>query len=90
MTIGGHSYSHPWPEDEPRAQQEEEIGRTRQFLERVYGHLPRHWTMAYPFGSYNRHTIDLLEAGGCRLSFTAPRGGAGLLPTFGALPRGHE
>ncbi len=71
MTIGGHSYHHPWLEDEPRAQQEQEIGRTRQFLERVYGHLPRHWTWAYPFGSYNRHTIDLLETAGCGLAFTA-------------------
>jgi len=71
MMIGGHGYGHPWLEDEPPARQQEEIHRTREFLERVYGHLPRHWAMAYPYGSYNRHTIDLLEAAGCGMAFTA-------------------
>ncbi len=68
--IGGHGYAHRWLEGAPRDAQAEEIERTASFLGAVGGRPPRDWAMAYPFGSYDRVTLECLEAAGCALGLT--------------------
>jgi peptidoglycan/xylan/chitin deacetylase (PgdA/CDA1 family) len=68
--IGGHGYAHRWLEGAPVPEQAEEIERTVSFLAAVHGGRPRDWPMAYPFGSYDRATLSLLEGAGCALGLT--------------------
>ena len=54
----------------PGAEQQEEISATVQFLTAVHGHAPVDWVMCYPYGSYNRVTLELLQQSGCALGLT--------------------
>lgn len=68
--IGGHGYAHRWLEGSPPREQADEIERTVAFLAAVAGGPPRDWAMAYPFGSYDRTTLSILEGAGCALGLT--------------------
>lgn len=70
MEIGGHGYSHSWLEHLPKNEQEEEVGRTRDFLATIFENTPVDWVMCYPYGSYNEETISALRESGCVLGLT--------------------
>jgi peptidoglycan/xylan/chitin deacetylase (PgdA/CDA1 family) len=74
MEIGGHGYNHVWLGRLSREDQAEEIRRTVSFLSTVFGHRPSDWAMCYPFGSYNRETIELVSGIGCAIGLTTTAG----------------
>ena len=71
MFFGGHGYRHEWLGHLPRTEQENEIKQTAAFLEDIYGTPQNHWVMAYPYGSYNADTLDLLPQHGCRVGLAS-------------------
>ncbi len=71
MEIGGHGYKHVWFETLSKKEQQEEICRTLNFLTKIYGDKPSSWVMSYPYGSYNKVTIELLNRTGCDLALTS-------------------
>jgi peptidoglycan/xylan/chitin deacetylase (PgdA/CDA1 family) len=74
MEIGGHGYSHRPLDTLSREEQEQEIGRTINFLEKLYGHRPSEWAMCYPYGSYNDATLECLAKAGGVLGLTTRLG----------------
>ena len=69
MIIGGHGYSHLWHENLSLSQQEDEIKLTLNFLNSL-NVKTKDWVMCYPYGSYNKDTIDILQKYQCKMSFT--------------------
>ena len=57
------------------------------FLSEIYGHTPREWVIAYPYGNYNSMTIELLKQAGCALGLTTSVGLASDLSSPLDLPR---
>jgi len=74
MTIAGHGNAHDWLESLGPAEQLEEIQQTMALLAAIIGRRPTGWIMSYPYGSYSRHTLDLLEQAGCRVGLTTKVG----------------
>ena len=74
MSIGGHGYNHLWFDSLDLREQEMEIERTRSFLSEVCDNSLESWAIAYPYGSYNRDTLDILRRAGCTIGFTARPG----------------
>ena len=77
MAIGGHGYEHDWLESLAPAEQREDIRQTMSLLEAVIGRRPTNWIMSYPYGSYSKHTLDLLQEAGCAVGLTTR---VGLVP----------
>jgi len=67
--VGGHGYNHQWLGHLSPAAQQAELDATVAFLTSL-GVDPTRWTLAYPYGSYNDHTLTLLPQRGCRAAFT--------------------
>jgi len=74
MAIGGHGYGHDWLEALGPAKQREDIRQTMSLLEAVTGRRPTNWIMCYPYGSYSKHTLDLLQEAGCAVGLTTKVG----------------
>lgn len=70
MEIGGHGYNHLWLGKLSGEDQAEEMRRTVGFLNTVFGRPPADWVMCYPFGSYNRETLELVSRMGCAAGLT--------------------
>jgi peptidoglycan/xylan/chitin deacetylase (PgdA/CDA1 family) len=73
MLIGSHSHTHTWLEYQTLPNQLAEISRSVSFLQKI-GVMDTNWLFAYPYGSYNSETIDLLESLGCKAAFTTKVG----------------
>ena len=69
MHVGSHGYDHLWLGTLNKEQQKYEIEKSREFIQRINGNL-NHWTISYPYGSYNDDTISLLKTYGCKLGLT--------------------
>jgi peptidoglycan/xylan/chitin deacetylase (PgdA/CDA1 family) len=70
MAVGGHGWEHVWLGTLPRSQQALEIRRTVGLLEHIYESTPAGWTMCYPYGSYDQHTLELVREHGGALGLT--------------------
>ncbi len=69
MHFGSHGFGHYWFASLSHKQQEADINKSLNFLEKIGVDL-NNWTMCYPYGSYNRDTISILKNNRCKLAFT--------------------
>jgi peptidoglycan/xylan/chitin deacetylase (PgdA/CDA1 family) len=71
MEIGGHGIRHEWLDVATDLGRAREIHGTMELLSAVHGgHMPNRWFFAYPYGAYNRRTMQLLEGAGCSAALT--------------------
>ncbi len=70
MTIGNHTYSHYWLSKLSKKEQIEEIENSLNFLS-VNKLVKNNWSFSYPYGAYNKKTIEILKDLNCHLSFTS-------------------
>lgn len=69
MHIGAHGYNHIWFEKSDNKVQEFEIVKSVSFLDDLGVH-PDYRTLAFPYGSYNEITIELLKKYNFKCAFT--------------------
>lgn len=69
MHIGNHGYDHYWLGSLSKEQQRLEIEKSITFLKKVGSDI-KQWTMCYPYGNYNKETIELLTEYNCKLALT--------------------
>jgi len=60
MTFGNHTYSHPWLSFLNYEEQLYEIEKSLSFLKKLGVNL-NNWLMCYPYGDYNKDTIQILN-----------------------------
>lgn len=60
VSIQSHTASHPRLRNLSRASQQEELLRSRLAVTRITGRVP--YALCYPYGQYNRDTLDLVQA----------------------------
>lgn len=77
MTFGSHGYSHQWLSSMTPREQAIDIDRSLDFLGRL-GVLRTDWTICYPYGGYDRHTVDIVRERGAALGVTTRDGVADL------------
>lgn len=73
MHIGSHGYCHNWLNSLSKEEQTSEIEQSLIFIDDVIGNL-NSWTMCYPYGAYNRETIEILSEKKCKLALTTNTG----------------
>ena len=71
MHIGVHGYDHYWLGALSRERQEIEIQKSLDFIQRMN---VKDWSICYPYGSYNRDTLELVKRYGCKLGLTTEVG----------------
>lgn len=88
MEIGNHGSSHTWMDKIPANEQEKDIVKSLDFLEEVSGSLIDNWTMCYPFGAFNKDTLEIVGRYGGKIGITTQSAQADLLrDNILALPR---
>lgn len=71
MHIGAHGYDHYWLNCLNKIEQESEIKKSVEFLEKIGVNCKdKGWTIGYPYGAYDEKLIDVLKKYNCRLGFT--------------------
>lgn len=70
MHIGVHSANHVWLNTLTKKEQEKEIQDSLDMLKRVYNNKLENWSIAYPFGGYDKNTIDICTKLGCKFGLT--------------------
>ena len=70
MHFGSHGKSHFWFESLNADFQEREIAESKFFLDNIYKAEPYLLTMCFPYGSYNKITIDLLKKYNYKIGLT--------------------
>lgn len=81
MHIGAHGYDHYWLNSLDSNQQEFEIKKSLQFLEKIGVDISKDgWSICYPFGAYNDSLLRLLDKYNCTLGFTTVPGKAVVVP----------
>lgn len=74
MHIGSHADSHEWLTNLGPDAQERELVRSLELLRSIGAH--DRWTLAYPYGAFNEHTLDVASGLGCAAAFTTTVGPA--------------
>jgi peptidoglycan/xylan/chitin deacetylase (PgdA/CDA1 family) len=69
FTIGSHTKSHQWLNQLTYAEQKKEIVRSLEALKKITG-CTNNFVMCYPYGGYNKKTLDLLKEHNCSLAVT--------------------
>lgn len=69
MHIGTHGYDHYWLNYLSKEKQLIEIKKSLEFIKNIGGNIT-YWTMCYPYGGYNKDTLDLLSENNCKLALT--------------------
>ena len=69
MHIGSHGYEHYWLASLDEQSQRNDIDKSLKFLKRINGSL-KDWTMCYPYGSFNDHTLKILDEKECSIGLT--------------------
>ena len=77
MYIGSHTYNHSWLPKLDKNSQKKEIYKSLEFLKEIDAPV-ENWIMCYPWGEYNKDTIEILKETGCSYGFTAKPGVADL------------
>jgi peptidoglycan/xylan/chitin deacetylase (PgdA/CDA1 family) len=70
--IGNHTYHHALLTNYDKNELEEEISRSNDFLRSITGFTPI--SIAFPNGYYNELVLDVIEAAGFRVAFSAVPG----------------
>lgn len=68
MFIGIHGYDHYWLGELSKEKMSEDIKRALEVMDKFIN--KDSWVMNYPYGSYNRDTIDFVSSAGCKLGLT--------------------
>lgn len=69
MSFGSHGYSHQWLSSMTPQEQAADIDRSLDFLQGL-GVLRTDWSICYPYGGYDQHTLDIVRARGGALGIT--------------------
>ena len=69
MQFGSHGWRHDWLNTLSEQEQITDIDRSIDFL-KDSGVWTSDWSMCYPYGRYNKTTIDVLKSRGCKTAFT--------------------
>lgn len=69
MFIGSHGSMHYWLDKLNKKNQELDIDESLEFLEDI-GVKLSDWIMCYPYGGYNKNTLDLLNKKNCSVGLT--------------------
>jgi peptidoglycan/xylan/chitin deacetylase (PgdA/CDA1 family) len=77
FTIGTHTNSHRWLNSLSYAEQKKEITKSITSLKKITGNT-NGYIMCYPYGGYNKKTLDLLKEYNCALAVTTRPGIANL------------
>jgi len=70
MIFGNHCHDHLWLEKENEKNQQYQINQGLKFLKSI-GMKLNNWIMCYPYGSYNKSTIEILKNKHCFLGLTS-------------------
>ncbi len=68
MHIGSHCYDHYWLNTLSETDQEVQIIKSLDFLSNIGSQ--NNWSIAYPSGGYNDHTLKILKNMGCQFGLT--------------------
>ena len=69
MHVGCHGYKHHWFNTIPAHEQELDIQLGLDFLKDV-GASIENWIMCYPYGAYNKNTLNILKNNNCSIGLT--------------------
>ena len=81
MYVGSHGSSHKWLNKQSKSFQEKDIKQSLKFLKKV-GAPIENWIMCYPYGGYNKDTLDILKSNKCSVGLSNDRF---LLSTLGSV-----
>ena len=73
MYVGSHGSSHRWLNKESKSNQETDIKSSLKFLKKV-GAPIKNWIMCYPYGGYNKDTLNILKSNNCSVGLTSVSG----------------
>ncbi len=73
MNIGNHTYNHSWLSSLDKKSQEKEINNSLSFLAKTGLDIHK-WIMCYPYGSYNKNTLQILKKNKCIMGLTTKHG----------------
>ena len=71
--IGNHGYNHYWWSSLKKEEIRKELDLSISFLEKL-GIDMNNWTAAYPYGSYDDQSIEMLKKRGCKMALTTEEG----------------
>lgn len=74
MYFGNHSYEHPWLEHCKKIFQTKEINKGLKFMSEIGMNSKKNWIMCYPYGSYNKSTLQIIKNKKCLIGLTTIRG----------------
>ncbi len=69
MHIGSHGYNHYWWNNLNKADLENEIDKSTNFLAELGVNMSS-WTACYPYGSFDDQAVKMLDEKGCKLALT--------------------
>lgn len=69
MIIGSHGYDHFWLSSLSKEKQYDEIAKSISFLESIGADMTT-LSIGYPYGDYNKDTLDIVKTYGFKLGFT--------------------
>lgn len=69
MYFGSHSHEHCWLNALSKEEQRKQVELSLEYLKEVGVNIEK-WTMCYPYGAYNKDTLEILEEKGCQLAVT--------------------
>ena len=81
MYVGSHGSSHKWLNKQSKSFQEKDIKQSLKFLKKV-GAPIENWIMCYPYGGYNKDTLDILKSNKCSVGLSND---SFLLSTLGSV-----
>jgi len=79
MQIGSHGYEHSYLNKLSYADQKKDLNNSIRFLDFI-GISTNNWVMCYPYGAYNKNTVNILKKSKCALAFIDSGGRTNLDP----------
>ncbi len=70
MHFGSHSTNHEWMQYLGKDDQEKEISKSINFLKKKFKLNKNYYSFCYPYGSYNKNTIEILKKYKFKIGFT--------------------
>jgi peptidoglycan/xylan/chitin deacetylase (PgdA/CDA1 family) len=78
FAIGVHTKSHQWLNQLTYTEQKKEVAEAIEALKKITGNT-NNFIMCYPYGAYNKTTLNLLKEYNCSLAVTTKKGIANLI-----------
>lgn len=73
MYVGSHGYKHHWLNREKKSEQLKDIKLSLKFLRKI-GINNKNWIMCYPYGGFNKDTLEILKSNKCIIGLTTKVG----------------